>query len=554
MSDVAAGASANAIVGATANATINAFAGLTSDEVSRRRQTFGPNAIPDSTPHPALALARKFLAPVPCLLEAAIALQLFLGEYIEASIIGGLLVFNAAIGFFHERRAQATIAALKSRLALNAAVRRDGSWRTVPAADLVPGDVIKLSLGSVVAADARLLEGSVLLDHSMLTGESLPIEGETGRDTFAGAMVRRGEAVAQVTATGQRTKFGRGAELVRTAYVESSQQKAVLRVVRNLAGFNGVMTLALLAYAYKIGMPVSEFVPLVLISVLASIPVALPATFTLATALGAQALTRQGVLPTRLSAVDEAASMNVLCADKTGTLTLNALRVTVTQPMPGFNEARVLALAALASSEGGLDPVDAAVRGAAEGKSSTDLPRRIKFVPFDPATKMSEALAADSGGSTLRIVKGAFAVVHGLCDPLPEAAAGAAKLEAEGFRVLGVALGPSTPLRLVGLIALSDPPRPEAKACIADLQKLGVKTVMVTGDAPTTAAVIARAVGIDGAVCPAAAIPEDNRIEEFGVFAGVLPEDKFRLVKGLQSAGRIVGMCGDGANDAPALS
>jgi len=207
----------------------------------------------------------------------------------------------------------------------------------------------------------------------------------------------------------------------------------------------------------------------------------------------------------------------------------------------------------LASSEGGLDPVDAAVRGAALGKSAIDL-KLIKFVPFDPATKMSEAVAADSAASTLRIVKGAFAVVHGLCTPLPWAMAEAARLEADGLRVLGVALGSSTPLRLAGLIALSDPPRPEAKACIAELQKLGVRTVMVTGDAPTTAAVVARAVGIEGAVCPAASIPESNHIEEYGVFAGVLPEDKFRLVKGLQRAGRIVGMCGDGANDAPALS
>ena len=304
----------------------------------------------------------KFWAPVPWMLEAAIVLEVALGNYIEAAIIAGLLVFNAALGLFQESRAQATLAALKSRLALNASVRRDGGWKTVPAAELVPGDVVKLSLGGVVAADVRLTAGEVLLDQSMLTGESVPIEAGAGVQTYAGALVRRGEAVAEVTATGARTKFGRTAELVRTAHVVSSQQKAVLRVVRNLAAFNGVVIVMLVAYACFLTMPLAEIIPLVLTAILASIPVALPATFTLASALGARALAKRGVLPTRLSAVDEAATMDVLCADKTGTLTRNALTVTTVHPMPGFDEAHVLALAALASSDGGQDPVDAAIR------------------------------------------------------------------------------------------------------------------------------------------------------------------------------------------------
>ena len=234
--------------------------------------------------------------------------------------------------FFQEGRAQATLAALKSRLALNASVRRDGAWTTVPAAELVPGDIVKLSLGAVVAADVRLTDGRVLLDQSMLTGESVPIEAGPGLQTYAGALVRRGEAVAEVTATGARTKFGRTAELVRTAHVVSSQQKAVLRVVRNLAMFNGVIIVMLVAYAYVLTMPLAEIIPLVLTAVLASIPVALPATFTLAAALGARALAKLGVLPTRLSAVDEAATIDVLCADKTGTLTRNELTVTTVRP------------------------------------------------------------------------------------------------------------------------------------------------------------------------------------------------------------------------------
>jgi H+-transporting ATPase len=398
-----------------------------------------------------------------------------------------------------------------------------------------------------------LTAGEILLDQSMLTGESVPIEAGDGVQTYAGALVRRGEAVAEVTATGAHTKFGRTAELVRTAHVVSSQQKAVLRVVRNLAGFNGVVIVLLVAYAWFLKMPLDEIVPLVLTAVLASIPVALPATFTLAAALGARALAKLGVLPTRLSAVDEAASIDVLCADKTGTLTRNALTVTTVRPMPGFDEAHVLALAALASSDGGQDPVDGAIRAAAASKPVSDAPQLIKFAAFDPAKKMSEATATDSTGSPQRIVKGASAVVIGLAQPSPNAAAAANELEAKGFRVLAIAAGSPTAMKLAGLIALSDPPRPDSAALVSQLHGLGVRTVMVTGDAPATAAIVAKAVGLDGAVCPPGPIPDAAHPEQFAVFAGVLPEDKYKLVKAFQNGGHTVGMCGDGANDAPAL-
>jgi H+-transporting ATPase len=527
--------------------------GLTGDEARRRLAQFGPNAMPDTALHPLRMALEKFWAPVPWMLEAAIVLELVLDKYVEAAIIAALLIFNAALGLFQESRAQATLAALKSRLALNASVRRDGAWKTIPAAELVPGDVVKLSLGAVVAADVHLTGGEILLDQSMLTGESVPIEAGVGVETFAGALVRRGEAVADVTATGVRTKFGRTAELVRMAHVVSSQQKAVLRVVRNLAAFSGVVIALLVAYSLFLKMPLAEIVPLVLTAVLASIPVALPATFTLAAALGARALAKLGVLPTRLTAVDEAASMNVLCADKTGTLTQNALTVTVIRPMPGFDEAHVLALAALASSDGGQDPVDGAIRTAAASKAVSDAPHLIKFTAFDPAKKISEATATDSTGSPQRIVKGACAVVIGLAQPLPAATAAANELQAKGFRVLAVAVGPPTAMKLAGLIALSDPPRPDSAALVSELRALGVRTVMVTGDAPATAAIVAKAVGLDGAVCPPGPVSDAVRPEQFAVFAGVLPEDKYKLVKVFQNGSHIVGMCGDGANDAPAL-
>jgi len=527
--------------------------GLTSDEARRRLEKFGPNAMPDTSVHPLRMALEKFWAPVPWMLEAAIVLELVLDKYVEAAIIAALLVFNAALGLFQESRAQATLAALKSRLALNASVRRDGAWKTVPAAELVPGDLVKLSLGAVVAADVHLTGGEVLLDQSMLTGESVPIEAGAGVQTYAGALIRRGEAVAEVTATGARTKFGRTAELVRTAHVVSSQQKAVLRVVRNLAAFNGVVILMLVAYAYFLTMPLAEIIPLVLTAVLASIPVALPATFTLAAALGARSLAKLGVLPTRLSAVDEAGTTDVLCADKTGTLTQNALTVTSVHAMPGFDESHVLALAALASSDGGQDPVDGAIRAAASRKTVSDAPTLLTFAPFDPAKKMSEATATDSTGATQRIVKGAFAAVIGLAPPSRNAAAAAKELEEKGFRVLAVAAGSATAMKLAGLIALSDPPRADSAKLVTELHGLGVRTVMVTGDAPATAAIVAKAVGLDGAVCPPGPIPDSVHPEQFAVFAGVLPEDKYKLVKAFQKGGHIVGMCGDGANDAPAL-
>jgi H+-transporting ATPase len=509
--------------------------------------------MPDTSSHPARRAIEKLWAPIPWMLEAAILLELVLGKFVETGIIALLLLFNAALSFLQEGRAQATLAALKSRLALTATVRRDGVWKNLPAADLVPGDSVKLSLGGVVAADVTLIEGNVLLDQSMLTGESLGTEAGRGFQTFAGALVRRGEAVAQVTATGIHTKFGRTAELVRTAHVVSSQQHAVLRVVRNLAVFNGILIVLLVVYSLAHAMPLGEVIPLVLTASLASIPVALPATFTLASALGARALARQGVLPTRLSAVDEAASIDVLCADKTGTLTCNQLLVTSVHPLPGFDESHVLTMAALASSDGGQDPVDGAIRSAASQKIAANPPQLSHFVPFDPATKMSEATAIDTRLGTIRIVKGAFATVGLLAAPSPTATAAANDLEAKGFRVLAVAAGPPAAMQLLGLIALSDPAREDSAALVTELRSLGIRTVMVTGDAPATAAIVAHTVGLDGAVCPPGPIPVDLRPERFAVFAGVLPEDKFKLVKAFQQTGNIVGMCGDGANDAPAL-
>jgi H+-transporting ATPase len=527
--------------------------GLTSARAATLLITDGPNSMPDTSAHLVRNALSKFWAPVPWLLEASMVLQLVLHKYVEAGIIGALLVFNAVLAFVQEGRAQATLNALKSRLALNASALRDNAWKVIPAAQLVVGDVVKLSLGEVVAADAHILDGSVELDQSMLTGESLPVEAGAGTDTFAGALVKRGEASARITATGTRTKFGQTAELVRTAHAVSSQQRAVLKIVRNLAIFNGGVILLMGIYALTHSMPWNEVIPLFLTAVLAAIPVGLPATFTLSSAIGARSLAKLGVLPTRLSAVDEAGTIDVLCVDKTGTLTANQLSVASVAPLNGFTEQQVLGIAALASSVGGEDAVDEAIRSAAERKLSPATPRLIAFTPFDPAKKTSEATATDTAGNAVKIVKGAAATIFGLAAPDAEASGFETKLEAQGFRVLAVAFGPAAALRLIGLIALSDPPRSDSAGLISELKALGVRTVMVTGDAPATAGIVAEEVGLEGPTCPQGAIPPSVKPEEYSVFASILPEGKFDLVKAFQKNGHIVGMCGDGANDAPAL-
>jgi H+-transporting ATPase len=525
--------------------------GLSAEVAERLLAKYGFNEVAEPKRNPALALLSHFWAPVPWMLEAAVVLQVLIGEYLEAGVIAGLLVFNAVLSFVQGARAEAALAALKSRLALTASVRRDGAWVVLPAREIVPGDLVKLSLGAIVPADVRVASGSVLFDQSMITGESLPAEAGAGDTTYAGAMVRRGEAEAVVTATGPRTYSGRAAELVRIAHGPSAQQAAIFKVVRNLALFNGFVLLLMVGYAWAHEMPATHLITLTLTVLLASVPVALPATFTLASALGAQRLIRKGVLPTRLSAVHDAAAMDVLCSDKTGTLTQNALKVDAVRAFASFTESEILALAAAASSEGGKDPVDAAIRAAATNAGAPP-EHAVSFTPFDPAAKYSEALIA-RGDATWRVVKGAFAILARLAETQPEATSTANELAARGARVLAIACGPAENFGLAGLIALSDPPRADAASLIGELASLGVTTVMVTGDAPTTAGAVAQAIGVKGAVCPAGRIPDRVSPGDYGVFAGVFPEDKFRLVKALQKCGHTVGMCGDGANDAPAL-
>ena len=528
-------------------------AGLTSAEAQCRLCQFGPNTIAEKVPSAWRAYLEKFWSPIPWLLEVAMIVEIGLGKYVEATVIAGLLLFNATLGFIQEGRATAALKALKKRLAPTALVRRDGEWTKLLAAELVPGDVVSLALGALVPADAHILSGSVMVDQSMLTGESVPVDANSGDAVYAGALVRRGQAIAEVTATGSRTYFGRTAELVRTARSASTEQAAIFAATRNLVLVNATVAIGIIVYAYATALPRGDLIALALTALLATIPAALPATFTLSAAFGAQTLARRGVLLTRLSAVHEAAAMDVLCADKTGTLTRNELKVVEVVALAGFDRARVLALAALASSEADQDPIDAAVCAAANAAPHNTTERLVRFVPFDPATKSSEAFVVDQDATERRIIKGAFEVISKVAELTGETRALVKSSAEQGHRVIAVAYGPSNALRLVGLIAVSDPPREDSAELIAMLREMGVRTVMVTGDSPVTGAAIAHKVGIDGAVCPAERLSEELSTDAFGVFARVVPYQKYQLVKALQKRGHVVGMCGDGVNDAPAL-
>lgn len=526
--------------------------GLDDRRVAQLREKWGTNEISQVNANVLKNALGKFWAPVPWMLEVAILIQISMGDWLQALVVAALLLFNGILGFFQEASAQKTLAALMARLPIQCRAQRNGAWCIVPSAELVPGDVVRLGLGEVVPADVNILQGDIQVDQSMLTGESMPVDLATGAKTYAGALVQRGAAVAEVTGTGTHTVYGQTANLVKTSGKVSSQRTTVQHVVRNLVLFNGALILLMVGYGLAMNMPKGELVHLLLTALLASIPVALPATFTLAGAFGARTLARRGVLATRLSAVDEAATMTVLCVDKTGTLTRNALAIQSVHSCAGINNAHLLNLARLCSDSAGNDPVDNAIQLAAKALPANEPYQLISLIAFDPVTKMAQATIIDPQGVTQLIVKGAFAKVAALIHPAPDTAL-PAQLEQQGCRVLAVASGLPGALRLVGLIALTDPPRDDAPGLIAALKKLGIRIIMLTGDAAATAANVAQKVGITGASCAAAQINDQIDPQQFGIFSEVLPADKFRLVQLFQKCGYTVGMCGDGANDAPAL-
>jgi len=540
--------------------------GLSEAEVGRRRGQYGPNRIPEAKPRWALAFLKKFWGLSAWMIELIVILSILLHRTAEIWVSAGLLGLNAVISFLQDRRASRAVEVLTGRLQVNARVLRDRKWTVLPAQDLVPGDVIRVRTGDFVPADAKVADGELQVDQSALTGESAEITRVRDAVLYSGSVVRRGEATALVTLTGARTYYGRTTELVQSARPRLHLEDVVAQVVRWLFLIVGALVGLSVGVALWRGIPLPEILPLALVLLLSAVPVALPVMFTVSMAVGALELSRKGVLITRLSAAEDAAGMDVLCVDKTGTITLNHLEVTGTLPLNGHSEADVLRLGAWASEEANQDPIDLAfLASARKGAMSGEIFTRLSFTPFAQDKKRTEAIV-EVDGRRVVAMKGALRSLGQPCGmdegSLTELERKAFEEARRGFRVLAVAGSlKGDRLELAGLVMLSDPPRPDSKDLISAVRRLGVSVKMLTGDALPVAVETARSVGL-GTI---------KRVEELRVatresprsssalvegcdgFAEVLPEDKFLVVKGLQSAKHLAGMTGDGVNDAPAL-
>ena len=535
--------------------------GLTSAEAGQRLLQYGKNIVEEKKPHRLLTFVKKFWSPIPWMLEITIILQLLLHKFDEAIIIFLLLIFNSVLSFFQENRANNALALLRQHLAIKARVLRDKHWQLIAAEELVPGDIVHLRMGDISPADIKLLKGNLLIDQSVLTGEAMPIESDAGKVAYSGSLMRRGEATGEVIATGKKTYFGKSVELVQTAKAESHVKNVIFTIIKYLVTIDVVLALSVFIFAIISHISLTDIIPFVLILIVASIPVALPATFTLATALGAIKLAKENVLVTHLTAIEESASMDVICVDKTGTITQNQLRLAEFKPLSPYTETDLLYYAALASDESSQDPIDQAILLAATAKKIPDSSaQRISFIPFDPSIKRTEAIYY-LNDHQLRVLKGTPDILIGMTNSASNIADDISQLAANGYRVLAVAVdthygeAKSSHIELVGFLAFNDPERTDSRLLINQLKKYGMRIVMVTGDNIATAKAVASNVGI-GTNVASAKIFQSSKITsilDYNVFAGMFPEDKFILVKELQSENHIVGMTGDGVNDAPAL-
>ncbi|HMA32726.1 MAG TPA: plasma-membrane proton-efflux P-type ATPase [Casimicrobiaceae bacterium] len=540
--------------------------GLSSATAAARLAADGPNDVPEEKSHPLLRFGRKFWGLSAWMIELIALLSLILHKDADLAVALALLVVNAILSFLEEQKASAAVAALRRKLDVTARVLRDGAWSTLPARMLVRGDVVRVRAGDFVPADVQLIAGTLQVDQSALTGESREAARSADDTVYSGSIARRGEANAVVTATGVRTYFGKTTQLVQSARPKLHVEEVVSRLVRWLLAVVGTLVAVTLVVSVVRGLPLAETIPIALVVLMSAVPVALPVMFSVSMALGSMELARSGVLIARLSAIEDAATMDVLCADKTGTLTQNRLSFEGTLPQSGFAEADVIGAGALASNEANEDPIDIAFLRAAKDRGLVDASARVvSFEPFSAATRRTEAVVETDAGR-VRAVKGALRTVAALAGFDP-AAIGALEAQASariasGARVLAVARAEGdSPLQLVGLAYLQDPPRPDSARLIGELRALGIRVKMLTGDALPVASEIARRLGLGTIVrapdLRATGPDADARAADLASradgFAEVLPEDKFEVVKRLQAAGHVVGMTGDGVNDAPAL-
>ncbi|WP_228009389.1 plasma-membrane proton-efflux P-type ATPase [Fervidicoccus fontis] len=541
--------------------------GLSEEEAKNRLKIYGRNSIEEKRENPIVEFLKKFYGPMPWLLEIAIVLSILIEHYLEAAIIAALLVVNAVIGYRHSVNSRRAVELLKSKLKIKSKVLRDGSWKEIDASEIVPGDIIVVGLGDVVPADCKVIEGELSVDQSALTGESLPVEVSAGGIIFSSSLIKRGKAVCVVVNTGKNTYFGKTVELVKIAHPKSHQQEVLLSVTKAMMIF-GVIAMAI-ATAYAIIAHVKNDIISILtfdVGVLmACVPVALPAVMTIIQAVGAMRLASENVLVTRLDTVEDAASVDVIALDKTGTITMNKLSVVDVVPFKGHSEKEVLEAALIASSEEGGDAIDQTVIDYAQKKGiSRNNYTVVKFIPFDPALKRAEAIAKIDGRE-VRFTKGAPQVILQLCgyeNGSKEIEEKIREMSEKGYRTLLVARkdessdGKYEPL---GIMALADPPRPDSMKLIEELKSLQIRPKMITGDSVLIAKQIAKEVGIGDKIFSMGEIKGKNEdemkkiIEEADGFAEVYPEDKYTIVKTLQENGHIVGMTGDGVNDAPAL-
>ncbi len=544
-----------------------AIQGLSSEEAAKRLRQFGPNALEEKKRSALLRLLGYFWGPIPWMIEIAAILSSVVRHWDDFWIIVALLVFNAGVGFWQEYTAGNAVEALKKQLAMKARVLRDGKWQVIDAKVLVPGDVIRIRLGDVIPADVRLIGGTYLsVDQSALTGESLPVTRKRGDVAFSGTVVKRGEAIAEVVAIGAHTRFGKTAGLVAQAHTASHFQKAVLTIGDYLIYVSLALVAFLVLFQLHRSAPWLELVQFALILTVASIPVAMPAVLSMTMAVGAAALSRRKAIVTRLESIEEMASMDVLCSDKTGTLTQNRLTLGEVMVFGDTHEQGVLLAAALASREEDRDPIDEAILTALEDRRRLQAFRQIHFTPFDPVHKRTEATVTDGHGHTFQVTKGAPQVIMRLSG-LTEAERHRAQqvvdaFAIQGYRALAVARREqgAREWQFLGILSLFDPPRDDSAQTIARARAYGVRIKMVTGDNLAIARQIARKLGLGDRILPASALSDGRgegmdgeRIEEADGFAEVFPEHKFSIVKQLQARGHITGMTGDGVNDAPAL-